>query len=182
VADEIDVEERDSHFQGVGHGGAVDLHEDALLEVELGAEVKEAFQATGEAAALGQAGDIFKWIGAVELVAGVGRKKIPALRVATGPHPKEEANFRRKAEALDELGQKERKTFVVMGNGEALDDVIDGIAYGDGKEGKAFQQEMGLEAGVAGKEFVPAVPAQDGFDLRGGESGKKPSGDEGGIA
>ena len=171
MGDEIDVEEGNSHFQGVGHGGTVNLHEDALLQVELGAEVKEAFQTTGEAAALGQTGNVLKRIGAVELVAGVGGEKVPTLRVAASPHPKEETNFRRKAQALDELGQKEGKTFVVMGNGEALDDVIDGIPHGDGQEGKAFQQQMGLEAWVTGKEFVPAIPAEDGFDLGGGESG-----------
>ena len=76
------------------------LHGDALLQVELGAEVKEAFQTTGEAAALGQTGDVLKRIGTVKLVAGVGGKKIPTLRVAASSHPKEKTNFRRKARPL----------------------------------------------------------------------------------
>jgi hypothetical protein len=118
----------------------------------------------------------------VELIAGVGRKQIPAFRIATGAHPKEETNFRRKAQALDELGQKEGKTFVVMGDGEALDDVIDGITNGYRQEGEPFQQEVRLEAGIAGEQLVSAVPAKDGFNLGGGEPGKEPGRNEGGIA
>ena len=46
VGDQIDVEERNPNFKRVGHGGAVDLHQDAFLQVEFGAEVKEPFQTT----------------------------------------------------------------------------------------------------------------------------------------
>jgi len=182
MGDEIDVEERNSHFEGVGHGCAVDLHEDALLEVKFGAEVKKAFQTPGEAAALGQAGDVLKRIGAVELVAGVGGKKIPTFRVAAGPHPEEETNFRGKAQAFDKLSQEERETFVVVGDGKTLDDVVDRVADGYREKGKAFQKKVGLETRVAGKQLIPAIPAQHGFDLGGSEPRQKPGGDEGGVA
>jgi hypothetical protein len=182
VGDEIDVEEGDAHLKGVGHGGAIDLHEDALLEVEFGAEIEEAFQAAGQAAALGQTGDILEGVGPVELCAGVGGEEVAALRVAAGAHPEEETDFRGKTEAFDELGEEKRKAFVVVGDGQALDEMVDGVADGDGEEGESFDEKMSLEAGVAGKEFVAAVAAEDGFDLGGGEAGEEPSGHEGGVA
>ena len=155
VGDQIDVEERDADFQGVGHGGAVDFHEDTFLKVKFGAEVEQSFQAPGEAAALGESGDVLERIGAVKLVADFGGEQVLAFRVSAGPHPEEETDFRRKTEAFDELGQKERKTFVVMGHGQALDEMIDGIADRDREEGED-RKSTRLNSSHSAKSRMPS--------------------------
>ncbi len=46
VGDEIGVEEGNSYFEGVGHTGSIYFHEDALLQIEFGAKIKDAFEPT----------------------------------------------------------------------------------------------------------------------------------------
>jgi hypothetical protein len=49
-----------------------------------------------------------------------------------------------------------------------LNEVIDGEADSHRKKGEAFDEKMGLEAGVACKKFVPPIAAQNGFYFSGG--------------
>jgi hypothetical protein len=63
-----------------------------------------------------------------------------------------------------------------------LDEVIDGNANSHRKKGEAFDEKMGLEAGVACKKFVTPIAAQNGFYFSCGQPGKKPCGNEGGIS
>ena len=93
----------------------------------------------------------------MKLVAHPVREQIAALRVAAGPHPKKKADFRGKTQSLDELRQEKRETLVIMGNREALNHVVDGVANRKGEEGKTLHQQMSLKAGVTGKQFVPAI-------------------------
>jgi hypothetical protein len=119
---------------------------------------------------------------ALELLAGIWREEIVALRIAAGSHPKEETDFCREAEPFQELSHKKRKTLVVVGNGEALDEVIDGDPDADGKKREAFYEEVGLEAGISCKQFIPAVSAKHGFNFSCCQTSEKPSGNEGGIS
>jgi hypothetical protein len=63
-----------------------------------------------------------------------------------------------------------------------LNEVIDGDADTYGEKGEAFDEQMGLEAGVACKQFIPPIPAQNGFYFSCGQPGKKPGGNKGGIS
>jgi hypothetical protein len=88
-----------------------------------------------------------------------------ALGIATSAHPKQKPDFGGKAQTFEELGHEEGKALVVMGNGKALDQMVDGDPDADGEEGKTFDEKVGLKAGVAGEKFIPSVPAQHGFHL-----------------
>ncbi len=59
-----------------------------------------------------------------------------------------------------------------------MNEVIDGEADSHRKKGEAFDEKMGLEAGVACKKFVPPITPKDGFYFSGGQPGKKPGGNE----
>ena len=107
---------------------------------------------------------------ALELVAGVWGEEVVPFTVAAGSHPEKEANFSGQTESLKELGQEKGKTFVVVGDGQSLDEMIDGISDSHRKKGEALHQEVGLETGITGKEFIAPVTPQNGFDLGGGQA------------
>lgn len=182
VGDEVWIEKGNAHLERVGHARAIDFGQDALLQIKFGAKVEDAFEPAGKATAVNEAGDIFKGIVALELVAGVGGEEVVPLAVAAGTHPKEKTNFSGQAESFEELGEEEREAFVIVGDGQALDEVVNSDANPDGKEGEALDKEMGLKAGVTGEKFVPAISTEDGFDFSSGELGQEPCWHEGGIA
>ena len=173
---EIGIEEGNADFEGMGHAGAVHLGEDAFLKVKFGAEVKNPFQPAGEATSVGETGDILKGVVAVKFVADIWRKQVVTLGIATSPHPKEKADFGGKAQTFEELGHEKRKAFVVVGDGKALDEMVDGNADAYREEGKTLDEKVGLKAGVAGEKFIPSVSAQHGFHLARCQTGKKPGG------
>jgi hypothetical protein len=88
---------------------------------------------------------------ALELVPSVGGEKVVPFAVAAGPHPEKETNFSGQTESFEELGHEKRKAFVVVGYGKALDEMVDGNAYTYGEKGEAFNEKMGLKAGVSCK-------------------------------
>jgi hypothetical protein len=96
---------------------------------------------------------------ALELVAGIGGEKVVPFAVATGSHPEKETNFSGQTESFEELGHEKRKTFVVVGDGKALDEMVDGNADTYGEKGEALDEKMGLKAGVSCKQFISAIPA-----------------------
>ena len=165
MGDEIRIEEGNADFEGMSHAGAVHLGEDAFLKVKFGAEIKNPFQPAGQATSVGETGDILKGVVTVKLVPDIRRKQVVALGIATSAHPKQKADFGGKAQTFEELGHEEGKALVVMGNGKALDQMVDGDPDADGEEGKTFDEKVGLKAGVAGEKFIPSVPAQHGFHL-----------------
>ena len=69
-----------------------------------------------------------------------------------------------------------------MGDGQALDEMVDGDADAYGEKGEAFHEQMGLKAGVAGKKLIPSVSTENGFYFSSGELGEEPGRHEGGIA
>ena len=71
VSNEIGVEKGNSHLEGVGHAGSIYFHEDALLQIEFGAKIKDAFEPTGETTATNESGDIFKGVMTLEFVANI---------------------------------------------------------------------------------------------------------------
>jgi hypothetical protein len=152
------------------HAGAIDLHQDAFLEIELGAKVKDPFESTRQSAAVGQAGDILKSVVAVEFVPDLGGQEIATLRISAGAHPEKEANFSGKSQTFEKLGEKEGDALVIVGDGHSLDEMIDGIPHSHRKKGEALHQEVGLETGITGKEFISPVTPQNGFDLGGGQA------------
>ena len=178
MGDEIGVEKGNANFEGVSHAGAVDLHQDALLKVQFCAKVKNTFEAARETAAVGEASDILESVMALELVASIGGEEIVAFAISARSHPEKKTNFGGQTESFEELGHEKRKAFVVVGDGQALDQMVDGHPDSDGKKGEPFHEQMGLEAGVAGKQFIPPIPAQNGFYFSGGQPGKKPGGNE----
>jgi hypothetical protein len=105
---------------------------------------------------------------ALELDASVGGEKVVPFAVAAGPHPEKETNFSWQTESFEELGHEKRKAFVVVGDGKALDEMVDGNADAYGEKGEALDEKMGLKAGVACKKFVPPIAAQNGFYFSGG--------------
>ena len=115
---------------------------------------------------------------ALELLASIGGEEIVALAISARSHPEKKTNFGGQTQSFEELSHNEGKTFVVVGDGKALDEVIDGDADAYGEKGEALDEKMGLEAGVACKKFVPPIPAQDGFYFSCGQAGKKPGGNE----
>ena len=119
---------------------------------------------------------------ALELLASIGGEEIVALAISARSHPEKKTNFGGQTQSFEELSHNEGKTFVVVGDGKALDEMVDGDADAYGEKGEAFDEQMGLEAGVACKKFVPPIPAQNGFYFSGGQAGKKPGGNEGGIS
>jgi hypothetical protein len=96
---------------------------------------------------------------ALELVAGIGGEKVVPFTVATGSHPEEETNFSGQTESFEKLGHEKRKAFVVVGDGKALDEMVDGNADTYGEKGEALDEKMGLKAGVSCKQFISAIPA-----------------------
>jgi hypothetical protein len=96
---------------------------------------------------------------ALELVAGIGGEKVVPFAVATGSHPEKETNFSGQTESFKELGHEKRKAFVVVGDGKALDEMVDGNADAYGEKGEALDEKMGLKAGVSCKKFISAIPA-----------------------
>jgi hypothetical protein len=119
---------------------------------------------------------------ALELLAGIWREEIVALRIAASSHPKEKTDFCGEAEPFEKLGHEKGKALVVVRNGEALDEVIDGDPDADGKKREAFHEEVSLEAGISCKKFISAVSAKHGFNFSCCQTSEKPSGNEGGIA
>lgn len=182
VGDEIGIEERNPDFEGVCHAGAIDLHQDAFLKIQFRAKVEDSFQTSGKAAAVGEAGDVFEGVVAVELVAGIGGEEIVALAISAGSHPKEETDFCGKAETFEKLCHEKGKALVVVGNGKAVDQVIDGDPDADGKERESFNEKVGLEAGISCKKFISSVSAKYGFYFSGCQTGEKPGWNEGGVA
>jgi hypothetical protein len=182
VGDEIGIEEGNPDFEGVCHAGAIDLHQDTFLKIQFRAKIEDSFQTSREATAVGEAGDVFKSVVTVELVAGIGGEKIVALAIAAGSHPKEKTDFCGEAEPFQELSHKKRKALVVVGDREALDEVIDGDPDADGKEREALHEKVGLKAGISCKKFIPSVSAKDGFYFSSCETGEEPCWNEGGVA
>jgi hypothetical protein len=76
----------------------------------------------------------------MELVTDPFGEQIPPLGVSTGAHPEEKSNFRRKTQTFDKLGQKEGEALVVVGDRQALDDVINGVAERHRKERETLQE------------------------------------------
>jgi hypothetical protein len=111
---------------------------------------------------------------ALELVAGIGGEEVVPFAVATGSHPEKETNFSGQTESFQELGHEKRQTFVVVGDGKALDEMVDGNADAYGEKGEAFNEKMGLKAGVSCKQFISTIPAENGLHLSSGQTGKKP--------
>ena len=103
MRDEIGVEKGNTDLERVGHTGAIDFHQDALLQVKLGAEVKNPLEPAGEAAAVGEAGDIFEGVVALELLSSVGGEEVVAFTVAAGSHPEQKTNFRGQTEPFEKL-------------------------------------------------------------------------------
>ncbi len=182
VGDEIGVEKGNANFEGVSHAGAVDFHQDALLKVQFCAKVKNTFEAARETAAVGEASDILESVMALELVASIGGEEIVAFAISARSHPEKKTNFGGQTQSFEKLRHDEGKTFVVVRDGKALDQMVDGHPDSDGKKGEPFHEQMGLEAGVAGKQFIPPIPAQNGFYFSGGELGQEPCWHKGGIA
>jgi hypothetical protein len=114
---------------------------------------------------LGQARDILERIGTVKLVPHPVCQEVPSFGVTASPHPQEKANFRRKPQSFDKLGQKEGEALVVVGDRETLNHVVDGVTECHGQKGETLQEKVGLKGGVSGKELVPAISTEDGFDL-----------------
>lgn len=79
--------------------------------------------------------------------------------VATGSHPEKETNFSGQTESFQELGHEKRKAFVVVGDGKALDEMVDGYADAYWEKGEALDEKMGLKAGVSCKQFISAISA-----------------------
>jgi hypothetical protein len=104
-----------------------------------------------------------------------------ALAIAAGSHPKEKTDFCGEAEPFQELRHDKRKTLVVVGNGKALDQVINGDSDADGKKRESFDQKVGLEAGISCKKFIPSVSAKYGFHFSGCQASEEPGWNEGGI-
>ena len=182
VGDEIGVEKGNTNFEGVSHAGAVDFHQDALLKVQFCTKVKNTFKAARETAAVGEAGHIFEGVVALELLASIGGEEIVAFAISARSHPEKKTNFGGQTQSFEKLRHDEGKTFVVVRDGKALDQMVDGHPDSDGKKGEPFHEQMGLEAGVAGKQFIPPIPAQNGFYFSGGELGQEPCWHKGGIA
>ena len=159
VGDEIGVEKGNANFEGVSHAGAVDFHQDALLKVQFCAKVKNTFEAARETAAVGEASDILESVMALELVASIGGEEIVAFAISARSHPEKKTNFGGQTQPFEELGHEKRKAFVVVGDGKALDEMVDGNADTYGKKGEALDKKMGLKAGVSGKQFISAIPA-----------------------
>jgi hypothetical protein len=111
---------------------------------------------------------------ALELVAGIGGEEVVPFAVAAGPHPEKETNFSWQTESFEELGHEKRKAFVIVGDGKSLDEMVDGNANAYGKKGEALDEKMGLKAGVSCKQFISAIPAENGLHLSSGQTGKKP--------
>ena len=116
------------------------------------------------------------------MAAGIGGEEIVSLAIAASSHPKEKTDFCGQAEPFQELRHDKRKTLVVVGNGEALDQMIDGDSDTDGKKREPFHKKVGLEAWVSCKKFIPSVSAKYGFYFSGCQTSEKPSGNEGGIS
>jgi hypothetical protein len=182
VGDEIGIEEGNPDFEGVCHASAIDLHQDAFLKIQFRAKVEDSFQTSREATAVGEAGDVFEGVVAVELVAGIGGEKIVALAIAAGSHPKEKTDLCGEAEPFQKLSHKKRKALVVVGDREALDQVIDGDPDADGKEREPFNEKVGLEAGISCKKFISSVSAKYGFYFSGCQTSEEPGWNEGGVA
>jgi len=104
-----------------------------------------------------------------------------ALAIAAGSHPKQETDFCGEAEPFQELSHEKRKALVVVRNGEALDEVIDGDSDANGKKREALHEEVGLKAGISCKKFISSVSAKHGFYFSGCQTGEEPSWNEGGI-
>jgi hypothetical protein len=117
----------------------------------------------------------------VELAAGIGGEEIVALAIAAGSHPKQETDFCGEAEPFQELSHEKRKALVIVRNGEALDEVIDGDPNADGKKREPFHEKVGLKAGISCKKFISSVSAKDGFYFSGCQTSEEPCWDEGGI-
>jgi hypothetical protein len=88
---------------------------------------------------------------ALELVPSVGGEKVMPFAVAAGPHPEKETYFSWQTESFEELGHEKRKAFVVVGYGQALDEMVDGNADAYREKGEALDEKMGLKAGVSCK-------------------------------
>ena len=181
MSDEIGIKEGNADFEGVGHAGTIHLHQDALLKIKFRAQVEDTFQTPRKAAAVGKAGDVLEGIVAMELLAGIGGEEIVALAIPAGSHPKKEADFGGKTEPFQKLGHEKRKAFVVVGNGEALDQMIDGDTDANGEEGEAFDEEVSLETGISREKFVSPVATENGFYFSGCQTGEEPGWNEGGI-
>jgi hypothetical protein len=63
-----------------------------------------------------------------------------------------------------------------------LNHVVDGIPECHRQEGKALQKKMGLKGGIPSEELVPAISAQNSFDLRRRQAGEEPGRNKGGIS
>jgi hypothetical protein len=111
---------------------------------------------------------------ALELVAGVGGEEVVPFAVAAGSHPEKKTNFSWQTESFEELGHEKRKAFVVVRDGQALDEMVNGNANTYGEKGEAFDEKMGLKTGVPCKQFISAIPAENGLHLSSGQTGKKP--------
>jgi len=96
---------------------------------------------------------------ALELMAGIGGEEVVPFAVATSSHPEKETNFSGQTESFEELGHEKRKAFVVVGDGQALDEMVDGNADAYGEKGESLDEKMGLKAGVSCKQFISAIPA-----------------------
>jgi len=96
---------------------------------------------------------------ALELLASIGGEELVAFAISARSHPEKKTNFGGQTQSFEELGHEKRKAFVVVGDGKALDEMVDGNAYTYGEKGEALDKKMGLKAGVSGKQFIPAIPA-----------------------
>jgi hypothetical protein len=105
-----------------------------------------------------------------------------ALAIAAGSHPKQETDFCGEAEPFQELSHEKGKALVIVRNGEALDEVIDGDSDANGKKREALHEEVGLKAGISCKKFISSVSAKHGFYFSSCQTSQKPSGNEGGIS
>jgi hypothetical protein len=121
------------------------------LKVKLRAKIEDAFESAREATPVDEAGNILKSVMALELVACIGGEEVVPFAVATGSHPEKKANFSWQTESFEELGHEKRKAFVVVGYGQALDEMVDGNADAYGEKGEALDEKMGLKGGVSCK-------------------------------
>ena len=57
-----------------------------------------------------------------------------------------------------------------------MENMVNGVADADGKEGEAFDKKMSLKTGIACEKFIPTVSTENGFDSTGSEASEKPAG------